>query len=259
MKIGAQLFSVRDKLTNNDEIYNTLKKIKEIGYTSVQVSGFPYDAKHVKNCADEFGLHIGLTHTYIPEIVNNTDKVIQDHLTLGADVVGIGMPHGFYDAQKHIITDVKGLVETLKEPIKKINDAGLEFGYHNHDMEFNIVDGIRPIDYIFNETSWQMILDTGWVDYVGCDAVEYINKFNGRIKYVHLKDFREANSAEELASDRIVSIFSGATPVEDILTALSKCNVDVAYVEQDSAPNFPDSLEEMKKSYDAIKNKGWIK
>ena len=259
MKIGAQLFSVRNKLTNNDEIYNTLKKIKEIGYTSIQVSGFPYDAKHVKNCADELGLHIGLTHTSLPEIINNTDKVIQDHVTLGTDVVGIGMPQGFCDWGKHIITDVEGLVEALKEPIKKINDAGLEFGYHNHDMEFNVTNGIRPIDYIFSQTSWQMILDTGWVDYAGCDAVEYINKFNGRIKYVHLKDFRDAETEDEPASNRIVSLFTGATPIDKILTALDGCNVDVAYVEQDSAPNFPDSIEEMKKSFDALKLRGWVK
>lgn len=41
MKIGAQLFSVRDKFTNDEETFNTLKTIKEYGYTSVQVSGFP--------------------------------------------------------------------------------------------------------------------------------------------------------------------------------------------------------------------------
>lgn len=45
--------------------------------------------------ADELDLHIGLTHTSLNEIINNTDKVIADHLILGADVVGLGYPHGY--------------------------------------------------------------------------------------------------------------------------------------------------------------------
>lgn len=49
MIIGAQLYSVRDKFKNNDETYSTLKTIKNIGYKSIQVSGFPMTQKP-SNC-----------------------------------------------------------------------------------------------------------------------------------------------------------------------------------------------------------------
>ena len=39
MKIGAQLFSVREHMKNLADFEETLKKIADIGYTSVQVSG----------------------------------------------------------------------------------------------------------------------------------------------------------------------------------------------------------------------------
>ena len=39
MKIGAQLFTVRDFTKTLDDFAETLKKIADIGYTTVQVSG----------------------------------------------------------------------------------------------------------------------------------------------------------------------------------------------------------------------------
>ncbi len=259
MKIGAQLFSVRDKFTNDEETYNTLITIKEYGYTSVQVSGFPYDAKKFRQYADELDLHIGLTHTALNEIINNTDKVIEDHIALGVDVVGLGFPQGYVNFQTGEVSDFSPLIKALEAPVKKLNDAGLMFGYHNHHIEFMEQNGVRPIDLIYENTNWQFIFDTGWADHIiGKESLEYIKKFAPRLKYAHLKDFRAAKETDKAVSERIVSIYSGETPINEIMQALIDAGVSVTYVEQDTAPNYPDSLLEMKKSIDAIKKKGWI-
>ena len=81
MIIGAQLYSVRDKCVSEETIKATFKAMKEIGYTSVQISGFPYDAQKARDYADEYGLHIGLTHTAIDQIINNTQQIIKNHKT----------------------------------------------------------------------------------------------------------------------------------------------------------------------------------
>ena len=39
MKIGAQLYTVRDFCKTLDDFSETLKKVADIGYTTVQVSG----------------------------------------------------------------------------------------------------------------------------------------------------------------------------------------------------------------------------
>ena len=77
MIIGAQLYSVRDKCSNAEDIKATFSEMKKMGYTSVQVSGFPYDAEVVHQAAVENDLHIGLTHTSTREIINETDEVIR--------------------------------------------------------------------------------------------------------------------------------------------------------------------------------------
>ena len=44
-----------------------------------------------------------------------------------------------------------------------------------------------------------------------------------------------------------------------VIEALNKTNTLVAYVEQDNAPASGDSLNEMKKSIEGLKKKGWVK
>lgn len=45
MKIGAQLYSVNIKCKTEEGIRETIKAMKELGYESVQISGFEYDAE----------------------------------------------------------------------------------------------------------------------------------------------------------------------------------------------------------------------
>jgi len=256
MKIGAQLYSVRDKCSNAEDIKATFAEMKKMGYTSVQVSGFAYDADVVHQAALENDLHIGLTHTPIPEIINDTDEVIRKHKIIGADMVGIGGGFQYFDENR--IVDVDKMIEELSPAVKKINEAGLLFGYHNHDFEFVGEVGSRTIDKIFEKTDWMIILDTGWADLAGSNIVEDINRFKDRLKYVHLKDFDKTPSEDGTPGRLITPLYYGQTPIDTIIKALKEVNTVAAYVEQDNAPSSGDSWNEMKKSIDGLKKKGWI-
>ena len=258
MIIGAQLYSVRDKCSTDEDIRATFAEMKRIGYTTVQVSGFNYDAEVVHQAAVENGLHIGLTHTPIPEIIENTDEVIRKHKIIGADMVGIG--GGFQYRDENGVVDVDKMIEELAPAVKKINDAGLMFGYHNHAFEFFGEVGSRTIDEIYAKTDWKFILDTGWADLANsADVKEDIERFKDRLVYVHLKDFKKQVEEDGKKVDKIVPLYYGDTPIDYIIEALNNTNTIAAYVEQDSAPQSGDSWNEMKKSIDGLKNKGWVK
>ncbi len=63
MKIGAQLFTVRDYCQTPEALANTLKRIADIGYRYVQVSGVcEYDPQWLKDELDKNGLQCVLTH-----------------------------------------------------------------------------------------------------------------------------------------------------------------------------------------------------
>ncbi len=257
MIIGAQLYSVFTKCGSEEGIRETFRTMREIGYTSVQISGFDYDARRTRGYADELGLHIGLTHTEIDEIIGKTDEVIRNHKLLGADVVGIGYPGPYRSGDE---VDVERMIAELSPAAAKINDAGLKLAYHNHYMEFADLGGYCLMDVLYERTGWNFTLDTGWIDFAGADAVAAIKKYADRLEYVHIKDFRPARPDDASIVDRIVPLYDGAVPMDPIMQALNDVGtVKVAYVEQDNAAQAADPYGEMRKSYNALKAHGWIK
>ena len=257
MIIGAQLFSVRDTCDSQEGIRSTLRAMAAIGYKSVQVSGFPYDAKETRAAADEFGLTIDLTHTPGPELFGNIDKVIRDHKIMGAEVVGFGYPKGYLDENK--IVEIDRLISDLDPVAKRLKQDGLRFAYHNHAMEFKDQGGFTTMDLLYERTDWDFILDTGWADFAGYDVLKAIDRFADRLQLVHLKDFREALPTDEKGGDRIVPLYQGKTPIDEIMRALEKAGTRIAYVEQDTAPRSGNSWADMRKSFDALKERGWVK
>ena len=91
MKIGAQLFTVRDFTKTLDDFAETLKKIADIGYTTVQVSGTcPFEAEWLRDRLKETGLTCAITHTNPDRVINETEAVIREHDIFGCDYIGIG-------------------------------------------------------------------------------------------------------------------------------------------------------------------------
>ena len=256
MKFGAQLFSINNKCQSAEDIRATLKKMKEIGYDSVQLSGFHYDAEATRAAADEVGIHIGLTHTPIPDIINNTDEVIRKHLITGADTVGVGFPAGYIEDGKIRYED---LVRDLSPAVEKIQAAGLNFAYHNHHYEFFDLGGFTVMDYLYENTNWNFILDAGWVYYTGTDVPATIRRFADRLKYVHLKDFRVPLETAE-TDWGIVSLYEGGIDWDEIIRTLIEVGTtEIAYIEQDTASKRPDPYGEMEKSFRQLVAHGWVK
>ena len=64
MRIGAQLYTVRDFCKSLDDFALTLRKLADIGYTTVQVSGTcAFEPDWLKGELDKNGLECVLTHT----------------------------------------------------------------------------------------------------------------------------------------------------------------------------------------------------
>ena len=82
--LAAQLYTVRDFTKTADDLAASLKKVKEIGYTAVQVSAIgPIPDAEVKKMVDDLGLKIIITHTAYPKLWNETDAVIAPAQAVG--------------------------------------------------------------------------------------------------------------------------------------------------------------------------------
>lgn len=92
MIIGAQGFTIRDYAQNEADFRETAKKLHDIGYKTLQVSAFgDIDPHIIREICDANGLSIIITHTNPQFILENTEKVIENHRIFGTNHVGIGM------------------------------------------------------------------------------------------------------------------------------------------------------------------------
>ena len=79
MQIGAQLFTVRDFCKTTEDFAQTLKKIADIGYPTVQVSGTcAFDPAWLKQELDKNGLACVLTHTAADKLIADAAQVAKE-------------------------------------------------------------------------------------------------------------------------------------------------------------------------------------
>jgi sugar phosphate isomerase/epimerase len=247
-QVAAQLFTVRDHLKTPDDIAKSLKKIRAIGYQSVQVSGMgPIEDSELVKMLNGEGLVLCATHETCAKIVNETEWVIEHLQKLNCRQVACPSP-GAYDLNDPAQVD---------EFIKKLNIAGEALhkanqvlSYHNHGWEFRHLEGKTILDHIYDRTDARFLQgepDTYWIQYGGGDPVEWCKKLKGRLPLLHLKDYAFGKDAP-----RFAEIGYGNLNWKSIIAEADKSGCEWFIVEQDTCPGDP--FDSLKMSFDFIKN-----
>ena len=251
MKIGAQFYTLRDHCKTLEDFSESLRKVKEIGYDYVQISGVcPYEPEWLAAELKKYDLKCVLTHWGGEDIKNNTKEVLEKHKVFGCNYVGIGCmpPWATEENTIKFIADFKGPAKILKE-------NGGKLFYHNHHCEFNkCSDGEMIFDKLINAfepDEMSFTLDTYWVQYGGGDVCSYLEKLKGRCECIHLKDLAIVEDKHQMAS-----IGSGNMDFVKILKTAKEVGVEYALVEQDNCYG-EDPFECLKKSLDYIKSLGY--
>ena len=255
MQTGAQLYTVRMYTQTEADFAETIRRVAEIGYKTVQISGIGVGIKpeRVRAICDEYGLEIVITHNSPDRILNDTDSLIEEHRILGCRYIGLGvMPEKYRSAEW-----LRRFAEDFKPAAARIADAGMQFMYHNHDLEFRRVkaeqaaddgNGKRIIEYLtewFAPEEMGIILDTYWVQAAGADVCWWIRKLKDRIPCVHLKDMEMTVQGPVMAP-----VMEGNLNFEGILEALEESCCNYLLVEQDFCRESP--CDCLKKSYDNL-------
>ena len=188
-KIGAQYYTLRDYAKTIEDFDDTCRKVSEMGYKIVQISGTPLGAAEMKEVLDKYDLKVVVTHRNFNDFKNNLDEIIEYNKTLGCYLCGVGAMPG--EARE----SVEGLDQVIKDANEisaKLKKEGLYFGYHNHHFEFAKLDGKLIMDRLINETNpdeFMFIVDTYWLQFGGVNPVDFIKKLGKRAMMVHFKDY----------------------------------------------------------------------
>jgi sugar phosphate isomerase/epimerase len=188
--MGIEMYSVRNELQKDPQ--GTVRAIAAIGYQGLEFYA-PYfewshaQAKEMKKLLDDLGIRCFSTHndaSYMKQ--EHIQNAIDLNLNLGSKyvVMASSQPKPGLDGWKEI-------ADALNFAAEKLEASGLKAGYHNHQLEFTPVDGVRPMEILAKNTkpSVMLQLDVGTCLEAGSDPVAWIRANPGRIRSLHCKDW----------------------------------------------------------------------
>lgn len=260
-KFGLQLFSIRDRLTTPEGTREAFKNIAKMGYTEVQTAG-TYDyikPEDFAAYASEAGLYVCGTHYSYDKIKNDIEGTVRYHNTLGTKIIGVGGASSMevFKSKENLLSfidEFNGLAEIYAK-------HGFKLSYHNHATEGIKIDGKPVLEYMIEGFSKNVTfcLDTYWAQIGGFDVVHTIERLNGRIDILHLKDFR-AFHEYKLADGKIlhgpdmIEVGEGNLDFPRIVKAAEAAGCKYFIVE-DEHYSTGDSMESVNISASYIKNK----
>jgi len=209
--IGVQQYMFRDHFKSETEAAQTLKKIRAIGYDSIELCEFLTDPdKSIKGSPLEVkqeydwtallkqaDLKVCAIHDTLENILKAPEAMVDKAKRFGALylVAAATLKTDFLSAGS-----VAKFIKDLNSLGKQLKDNGIALLYHNHNMELEraaedqvtgmerLVNGIDP-KYV------KLELDTFWLQNGGANPVVWCEKAKDKIEILHLNDCKVLQSA----------------------------------------------------------------
>lgn len=255
MEIGIQFYTLREQCKNLDDFAETLKKVADIGYKNIQISGVcDYEPEWLAENLKKNGLKCVLTHTPSEQLKGDIRKVCKDHEIIGCDYVGLG----YYNFSTSNGPTYGDFYNEYADIIRSIKANGKQFMYHNHAKEFLKFDGKNVLEHLaedFTADELGFIVDTFWVQAGGGDPAAWIEKFAGRAPVIHLKDYAFSDDFKQFA-DNIAVVGEGNINFDRVFQAAEKADVKYMLVEQDNCHG-EDPFDCITRSYKYLKSCGF--
>jgi len=208
--IGLQLWSVKDDMKK--DAVATIEKVGAMGYDFVETAGYGdgkmygMDPLDFKALVEENGMAFTGAHAgqAVPdsgkwdETMAWWDQCIAAHKEAGVVyIVQPFMGHTGYES----LEGLQAYCDYFNAVGEKCNEAGIRFGYHNHNHEFEELEGQVIYDYMLNNTDPEKVmfqLDLYWINNGGGVATEYFTNYPGRFFSYHIKDELELGESGEM-------------------------------------------------------------
>ena len=232
--IAAQMFTLRDYLKTPADIAVTMKKIRQVGYEAVQLSGLgKIDPTEMSKILKGEGLAVAATHISLDRMKNDTAAVIDEHKLWGCEYTALGA----YVPKEPSADDWVRFGAEYSDVAKKFDGSGITIGYHNHSHELQKFSGKTALEILLKTCSpsiWFEI-DTYWITHGGGDPAAFIKLVSGRIPCVHLKDMAIKQGSPQFMAE----VGEGNLNWPAILPACKAAGVKWYIVEQDTCYRDP--------------------
>lgn len=247
-QIAAQLYTCRDLLKTPADIATTLKRLRQVGYTAVQVSGMgPIAEEELVKILDGEGLTCCATHEPADKIRKNPEQIIERLKKLNCSLTAYPHPAGVAMDQ---VDQLQELCKDLDHSGQLMANEGITLTYHNHGMEFVKTNGVTALDFIYNNTNPKFVQgepDTYWIHLGGGNNESWCRKLKNRLPMIHLKDYMFTMENKP----HFCEIGSGTLEFKSIIAAAEESGCKWFIVEQDVCPGDP--VDSLAKSFNYIR------
>lgn len=254
--IGVQMMMLGGKVREMGA-YAVLQKLAEMGYHCVEISQIPMTPENVdgiRRASIDFDIKIAACSAALESmgpgrgdaLDTDFDKIVADCKTLNCSFLRIGMlPIHYMGNQEKALA----FVARADEMASRLAEHGIDLYYHNHHVEFEKYNGKYLMDIIKDSTKrLGFELDVFWIQRGGENPVSYIQQFAGRIKLIHLKDYRIKFDADALAGEfnmekfmkafndavQFAEVGEGSLPMKEIIDTGLACGSEYFLIEQDN-------------------------
>jgi sugar phosphate isomerase/epimerase len=208
------------------DVEKTLQAIAGIGYREVEFAGyFTRSAKEIRDMLARFDLISPSTHVNGETVQDDPTAYVDLAAEIGHEYVTIAY---MQPGTRKTIDDFKRWAEVANRLGEACRQNGMRAAYHNHDFEFQAIDGELPFDILLNETDPDLLdfeVDFYWVREAGLEIRDVLAMAPERMTLSHIKD-RDV-------SGRMVNVGDGTIDFAGILADPVAASIKHCFVEHD--------------------------
>lgn len=193
-RFALQTFTIRKFLKSPAAIKRGFARVREAGLRAVELAYIKLGKEEidaVEMACNTQGIQVGSTQITFDFLDKNRDWVLRFHEQLGCTMTSVSvLPFRAIVGNRGQLLQFAEKLESLGEYFR---ERGLQLCFHHHDFEFRHYGSDVGLDLLLANTSAENVgleLDTYWVARGGRSPHDMIADLDGRVKMVHLRDFR---------------------------------------------------------------------
>jgi len=267
---GVQLYSVREEMKKDPA--GTLKQLADMGYKYVEHASYVdrkfygYSPADFKKLLGDMGLQMKSGHTTMGEKAWDQSKndftdswkyTVEDAATVGQQYV---ISPWLDDKYRKDLDGLKAFLAVFNKSGELCKRSGMQFGYHNHNFEFNTtVGGSILYDIILQETDPRLVIqqmDMGNMYGAGGRPLELLEKYPGRFLSLHVKDEIKSEKGDMNGYESTV-LGTGVIQVKQVLDTARKQNPDTHFIIEQESYQGKSPMDSVKEDLEIMKKWGY--